>query len=39
MHKHKKRKSSKDVAIKALTEDDLEKIGDQVKEVTEEAFM
>jgi hypothetical protein len=39
MHKHKKRKASKEVAIQALTEDDLEKIGDQVKEVTEEAFL
>jgi hypothetical protein len=38
-HKHKKRKSFKEVAIQALTEDDLEKIRDQVKEVTEEAFM
>jgi hypothetical protein len=35
MHKHKKRKASKEVVIQALTKDELENIGDQVKEVTE----
>jgi hypothetical protein len=30
-HKHKKRKSIKLVAIQALTKEELEKIGDQVK--------
>jgi hypothetical protein len=37
-HQCKKRKSFKEMATQALTEDDLEKIGDQVKEVTNKSF-
>jgi hypothetical protein len=33
-----KHKVVKEVTIQALTEEDLEKIGDQVKEVTDDAF-
>jgi hypothetical protein len=36
--KRKKRKVVKDSNIQALTEDDLENIGDQVKEVKVDAF-
>jgi hypothetical protein len=39
MHKHTKRKSSKEKNIHALTRYDLDNIGDQVKEVIEEGFM
>jgi hypothetical protein len=39
MHKHKKRKAFKKVVIQDLTKEDLEKIRDQVKEVTKEAFL
>jgi hypothetical protein len=39
MHKHKKRKASKEETIQLLTRDGLENIGDQVKELTEESFM
>jgi len=39
LHMHKKRKEIKKVVIQALMEDDLEKIGDQVKEVMEGSFL
>jgi hypothetical protein len=38
IHQRKKRKAFKEVPPKALTKDDREKIGDQVKEVMDEAF-
>jgi hypothetical protein len=34
-----KRKDSKEATTHALTEDELENIGDQVKEVIEESFL